>query len=314
MNTLLKLRLYSLLIILVSLIMLSARDRYISQQGEKEPETPAFNFKFTGELELPEGFVPLNGQVSKDGQRLYVAVEREISNEVYVLNRDEETGKFSEPKLLSGILSDASLSIVSVTVSADEKTMIFVSSPDRTQQGNDLYIATRTDKDNDFADVRKLHEISDPMISDCYPWLSPDGLRLYFTKQKGSQVHIYEAGRTNPNEKFISTRKLDLDIPIMNNNMSAMLTNDELQMFVVSDNEVFYTTRYTIDNEFSPVSQIADADVMSYINGMTMTPDMAELYIFNVNGYKDVSILQFDNMALKDKPLMTKSAGYRISE
>ena len=314
MNTVLKLRLYSLLIILASLSMISARDRYISQQGGSDTEMPAFSFKFTGELELPEGFVPLSGQVSKNGQRLYVAVEREVSNEVYVLSRDEETGKFVEPQLLGGILSDVSMNIVSLTVSADEKTMVFVSSPDRTQQGNDLYIATRTGKDADFADVRKLHEISDPMISDCYPWLSPDGLRLYFTKQKGAQVHIYAAARTNPNEKFISLDKLDLDIPIMNNNMSAMLTNDELQMFIVSDNEVFYTTRYTVDDDFSPVRQIADAGVMDYINGMTMTPDMSELYVFNVNGFRDVSILQFDNMLLKNKPLMTKSSSYRISE
>jgi hypothetical protein len=214
------------------------------------------------------------------------------------------------------------------TISGDEKTMVFVNSIDGTQKGNDLYISTKEDEqaNNDlyitsresedaaFGSVRPLDEINDPEMSDSYPWLSNDGLRIYFTKQKGSEITFYSAKRESLDEKFAKPRKLDFTPPKISNNMSCFLSTDELEIFALSGDKIYHATRENAFGKFSAPIEIGQSSDNGYMSGITMTQDNAELFVFNSVGFRNTQILRFVNTEAGkgDKPKVTAAENKSI--
>ena len=192
---------------------------------KSEMANTGFNFKYTGIVNTGNEVMPLVGQLSKDGLKMYFTSQNfKGEKALYVMKREKPGESFGKPIKLKGTINNAEYDIIMPTISADEKVMVFVNSVDGTQKGNDLYISSRDDEqasndlyissrtgeDGAFSDIRPLDEINDPSLSDSYPWLSNDGLRIYFTKQKGSEIAFYYAERKGLNDRFSKPKKLDL--------------------------------------------------------------------------------------------------------
>lgn len=268
----------------------------------KSPSAAAdsrFDFRYSGVVNTGSEVMPLVGQLSKDGNKLYLTSQNmRGSKQLYVMAREKAGDAFGKPTKLTGVGNDEGYDIVMPTLSGDEGTMVFVSSTDGTQRGNDLYIAQRTE--GGFIGVRPLEEINDATTSESYPWLSKDGLRLYFSKQKGSAISFFSAERTSLDAKFSAPVKLDITVKDINNNMSCYLTNDEKEIFILSGDKIYSATRGTTKEKFGEPVEIAAANnSQGFMNGIALTDNKQEMYVFNSVGFRNTQILKFENAATK---------------
>jgi hypothetical protein len=293
-----------------------------------------FNFKYTGTVNTGNEVMPLVGQLSKDGLKMYFTSQNfKGEKQLYVMKRAKPGDAFDKPERLKGTINSADYDIIMPTVSGDEKTMVFVNSVDGTQKGNDLYISakdkndeqasndlyisSRIGEDGPFANIRPLDEINDKDLSDSYPWLSNDGLRIYFTKQKGSEITFHWAERKSINDKFSQPKKLDITLPKISNNMSCFLSPDETEIFVLAGDKIYHATRENLFSKFTAPVEIGQSNDNGYMSGITMTQDNAELFVFNSIGFRNTQILRFVNTeagkgektkvtAAENKPIETK--------
>jgi len=282
-------------------------------------EGTGYNFKYTGAVNTGSEVMPLVGQLSKDGLKMYFTTQDfQGEKQLYVMKRGKAGETFGKPEPVKGAMNSAGYNVIMPTVSADEKTMVFVNSVDGTQKGNDLYISTReTGEDGTFTGIRPLDEINEKEVSDSYPWLSNDGLRIYFTKQKGSEITFHQAARKSLNDKFAQPEKLNVAIPKISNNLSCFLSADETEIFVLSGDKIYSAKRENLFGKFSAPVEIGQANDNGYMSGITMTQDNSELFVFNSIGFRNTQILRFINTeagkgektkvtAAENKPIETR--------
>ncbi len=140
-----------------------------------------------------------------------------------------------------------------------------------------------------FTSVRALDEINVNNQANNYPWISNDGLRLYYT-QSGTNYRVYSASRKDIYSGFS-------DIKVLNINQSAKdiysicLSSDELEAyFVMFDSSVnrypklYYAKRSSISNDFSAPVNVYIADPNKTIQGIqspSLSKDKSKIYIFN---------------------------------
>jgi hypothetical protein len=90
----------------------------------------------------------------------------------------------------------------SPTLTADELTMVFVDgNPTGDGRGADLYMATRSSRSSSFGNVTALTTVNSS-VGDGEPYLTPDGLGLYFTSTRNGMGQIFESTRSTPSSQF----------------------------------------------------------------------------------------------------------------
>ncbi len=120
----------------------------------------------------------------------------------------------------------------------EDELMIFFQIPDRPGGDHDIWTASRTDRNLPFENVRNLSEINTTFI-EAHPYISPDGLELYFVSNRNGYELTYKATRTSR------------DLPFSNVEHVSFLDNgDECSTFpfITSDGKTFYFVRYLPSN------------------------------------------------------------------
>lgn len=138
-----------------------------------------------------------------------------------------------------------------------------------------------------YDSVRVLNEINVTGMADAYPWLSGDGLRLYFTKDTGSD-YIYYTYRNNVNSYFTTPVPLDPLLPAI---LSCWLSANELDIYFIqySDNQLYYASRSSVTSSFGAPVHISLSGVSAFISGPSLSPAQDELYLYNNSaGAKDI--------------------------
>jgi gluconolactonase len=82
-------------------------------------------------------------------------------------------------------------------------------SPNERGDNFDIFFLTKLNAKADFTNLTPLHTISTP-ADELHPWLTRDGLKLYFSRKDKDGWHIYVAGRQKPNELFGKPTRLEL--------------------------------------------------------------------------------------------------------
>ena len=81
-----------------------------------------------------------------------------------------------------------------------------------------------------FTNARSLDELNKPGVVDAYPWISPDGLTLYWTREgRGEVSSILQASRPSPSEPFRGEFTIVKDARI------ASLSPDSLEIVCLFD-------------------------------------------------------------------------------
>lgn len=127
--------------------------------------------------------------------------------------------------------------------------------------------------------IRDLSEINKPDTADAFPYISSDGLRIYFT-QGAASINLYFASRDDMNSPFKNIQILSSNFPT--GSKSCWLTNDELEVFFINHQKLYYSSRISITSSFSlpaKVNLVHDNNPNAYL-GPSLTPDKSELYLY----------------------------------
>ena len=155
----------------------------------------------------------------------------------------------------------------------------------------DETISNSSQNINEDDTIRALDELNTG-LAEAYPYISPDGLRLYFI-HGDTENNIYFAFRTSLDTAFRKAELLSSQIPGDNRMQGCWLTSDELELFYVYNSNLYYTSRSSMTAPFSAPVAVSLIGLAKWsLIGPSLTPDKQELYINNYS-YPNYTLCKF---------------------
>ncbi|MDB5227868.1 MAG: serine/threonine kinase family protein [Bacteroidota bacterium] len=164
-----------------------------------------------------------------------------------------------------------------------------------------MFLSANLFSQSTYQDVRALNEINNSNHADAFPWISPDGLRLYYCSG-GNSNQLVVSSRINSDSAFSTPVILSLfPAPIaQNQGVSYFLSNNELEVYMFLG-DLWYAHRNTLQSTFSnpvkiklshPFSQIA-------LNSLSLNNELNKLYLsaYDINLQQYVGLLEFNKIA-----------------
>jgi hypothetical protein len=162
-----------------------------------------------------------------------------------------------------------------VTLTADNRHMIFTSTKDNSWTQNDLCEARYLDGKNKYGDIRLLGEVNEDEKADAYPWLSFDGLRLYYIFNNTIQY----AYRNKIGDAFTYPKALKMKNASSYSIVGCHLTEDENTLFFVASQKVYITTRESRKDEFK-TPEILYEGFDAFISGIAISEKKNLLFLY----------------------------------
>jgi hypothetical protein len=169
--------------------------------------------------------------VSPDNLRMY------YSGPGWNINMTQRNSVTDDWSMGTGINSLNSLGTVcEASLTADELTVVFVGGDLSGTVGKaDLYMANRPDKNSPFGNIVALTNVNSS-FGDLPPYISPDGLSLYFGTDRNESSQIFKSTRDTLSDLFGTPQHLSIfDMP--NGVGSPCLSNDGTELYFVSRNQ-----------------------------------------------------------------------------
>jgi len=130
----------------------------------------------------------------------------------------------------------------------------------------------------EYNSIRELTEINVPDSADAYPWISPDGLRLYYTSGNVNNLLMFTQ-RTNTNSYFDPPTLVPISLP--RRPRSSWLSTDELDIYVSAEDSLYYAHRDAISLPFNTPIKIDLSGISeSFISGVSLNTAQNELFIY----------------------------------
>lgn len=134
--------------------------------------------------------------------------------------------------------------------------------------------------------IRALSELNRPNEADAYPWLSSDGLRLYYTKGGTQADSIIMVSRASTSDPFGNPVGLNINFP-SGKTLSPWLTDDELHLFFTTDSAVafgprmlLHSTRATTSDPWGASVRVTlNGNLADFITGPSLNQDLSQLYL-----------------------------------
>ncbi|MBA4311745.1 MAG: hypothetical protein C0417_03850 [Chlorobiaceae bacterium] len=274
------------------------------------------SFTFADTLRFPAGYSPRPGQFSKDGLEYYISLVFGSYRQLYVLKRTAVGQPFSEPQLVPGTMNDTSFQNNQPSITSDKKTIVFARSAGGTWIESDLYIATRSDTSLPFDSVRAIIEINSTDSADAYPWISPDGLRLYFTKGDGINDGLFVSTRNDLSEAFSAPLPLDIDF-MATRNFSCWLSNDELELYFTTGelgDSVMYSIRQNPSDMFPAPVLIPSLSRYGFVSGISVAGDELYLYKVSISGTVRTILTFHRNLTSVEENISDKPVDFILNQ
>ena len=144
-----------------------------------------------------------------------------------------------------------------------------------------------------FDDISALTELNGGFQGNGYPWISDDGLRIYFIRQDQPPLTstIYHAERTSLEDAFTNIQVLSVSNPDFYN-YSPWLTNDELTIYFstselsgISFSSLYRATRNSVDEDFGdPIFIQLEGPTLGFEASASLTEDASQLYMYGSDG------------------------------
>lgn len=126
---------------------------------------------------------------------------------------------------------------------------------------------------------RNISELNIQGKADAYPFLSSDGLRLYYV----SDNDLYTATRASVNDVFGGKSALFKTIT-GTKGYGCWLTSDELTIYYVINGSIYISKRSSVSEKFPEGTTVLSIIGGSIFSGISFTPDMGELYAYKSSG------------------------------
>jgi Tol biopolymer transport system component len=196
--------------------------------------------------------------------------------DLYAATRSSAQAPF-EPPLVHLTEVSSSANDNSPHISPDGLTIVFASQRPGGLGNNDLWHATRSDRTAPFGVPTHLGAINSP-AGDTSPWLSEDGLRLYFSSDRipAASQEIYVTSRSSVQDAFGPPVRLT-ELSSNANERSVTLSADELEVFFSSDRlgnfEIYTASRASLASPFSTPRLVAELNTPNDEVGMHLSAD-----------------------------------------
>lgn len=119
--------------------------------------------------------------------RLYFSSRPDTNVEIFVTTRASLRGAFGEPALASDLGLNGSTADAHPHLSADGLRVVFATDREGGAGESDLWFSERQDANQPFPGAKPLPGINST-LRDFDPWLSADGLRLYYNTDDGADT------------------------------------------------------------------------------------------------------------------------------
>ncbi len=239
-------------------------------------------FRFTDTLPMAVNYSINPGQLSKDGSAYYLGLYYDGDDDttfsaIYRLGlssaSDDPLSRM--PAVVKLSPPAGYLEVFQCSATADEKTLVFVVNNFNGWAGNDLAIAEKNE--NGTYVSRMLDELSAIDTADAYPWISPDGLRVYFVRDE----KMYHAMRSSRSDKFSRPVPVSFAGDVQTPVVSVWLSNNEKKLFYISANTIYMAERKKTNRPFKlPVVFTSEFKEFEFIASQSFSPDMKDLYLY----------------------------------
>jgi Tol biopolymer transport system component len=201
--------------------------------------------------------------------------------DLYAATRSSPQAPFEIPLVhLTEVSSNADDS--APHISPDGRTLVFTSRRTGGMGDNDLWQATRSERTDAFGTPTHLGAINSA-VSDSSPWLSADGLRLYFSSARvaAASQEIYVTSRTSVQDTFGPPVRLT-ELSSSQNERSVTLSADEREVFFSSDRlgnfEIYTASRASLASAFSAPRLVAELSTPNDEIGMHVSADGSTMF------------------------------------
>jgi Tol biopolymer transport system component len=170
----------------------------------------------------------------------------------------------------------------SPNLTADGLSLVFASNRPGGTGDFDFYEARRPDPSASFDAIDELKALNTTLTEDT-AWISPDGLRVYFSSNRGTSDDIWFASRVTRLAQFSSGQLLtELSTPSFRDQAPG-LSADELDIFFSSARgttgfDIWHATRLAIDQPFAPPQPIPILNSANDDFAPSLSHDGSELY------------------------------------
>jgi hypothetical protein len=189
------------------------------------------------------------GWISRDELRIYFTIgpapPDPVQRDLYVATRSTTADDFGQAMRLDTV-SSAATGDLQPSLTADELMLFFASG-----STSDIYVSTRTDPQSAFGSPDAVVSVNGSTSADydVSPWISEDGLTLYFasTRSGNYNFELYQATRSTRSAPF-ETPTIIPSLMSLGNDSAPVVRGDGLEMFFASNREqVMYPEGYTND-------------------------------------------------------------------
>ena len=235
-------------------------------------------FAFIDTIKIDSQYLVNPGQLSKDGSIFYTGLYYDDDNDstysnIYAIDIKKNNG---EMKNLHIPLPEGYQEFFQCSASADNNILVFVVNHFGGWGANDLAISTKN-ADGTFSKASLISELNSIDTADAFPWLSSDGLRIYFVKND----YLMYSERTSPTSAFKHPVPLNFDGNVLTPARSCWLSADEKTLFYTSKNIIYKATRKKTKKPFSlPKVFSTEFKDFDYIAGISFAPDLKNMYIY----------------------------------
>jgi hypothetical protein len=144
-----------------------------------------------------------------------------------------------------------------------------------------------------FENVRSLNEINDDHLADAYPWISSDGLRIYYTKEFSDRNELVATERKDYDSDF----SVPFIVPTGDvRPTSCWLSENELSVYISDINDLYYLKRTGTSSDFElPIKiNLNGAPNYTSLTGPSLNESQDELFISLMEvGEKNWKIARF---------------------
>lgn len=203
---------------------------------------------------------------------------------IYVGTRAQPTGNFTGVALLPGTLN-TTMSEQRPILTSDGLTMFLESNA---TGGTDVAMATRSSTAADFGAYSAVSVINNANAADQNPWISGDGLTLYFASNRSGNFEVYKTTRTSATGNFAAPTVVG-ELTSTFADYTPVLSKDGLEIFfgttrdspvgAAAFNNIWHATRSTPTDGFGTPTAVSELNGASNDFPTWISPDRCQLML-----------------------------------
>jgi len=231
-------------------------------------------YKFLSKIDAPKDCEISPGQFSKDFKKYYLPVKENTGRAFVYFYQIDGKGKSSLLSKHEIILPEGKDFAGQVSLTEDEKTIVFTVTNDNSWANNELCIAELENKNKSYVKTRILGELNEEEEADAYPTISSDGLRIFWV----SNDKFYTSSRKERNHAFRDKTEIRL---LSKSIGSAWISPDETFVYLVSSGTVYVSERKNTNSVFAAAEIHSESfQNIGFISGYNETKSkIAAVYV-----------------------------------